>query len=335
VITAITAENVNAYKALFEEATEILMGYDRVKMFDAENNGYYFKNIDALSPELLFEKVESIVDAKSFYDATQTYGMLYVCSRDAAEGFDPIMGITTLEEYFGWIKNLTEVSRKYTALPLGSDVFEINANTRAITIPANFKKNGIAVQSDDLAEVLYFRIDRYFDYMDLNNTEIFIQWETPKGADGKPVKGVSSAYLRDIESEPGKLIFGWALSKDITAYAGTLKFSVRFFQWNDGEEAEGKEMVYSFSTLTASATINPSINLNLKSDNYIVDDCGDRLVERLENSVVIGGAGARPPEFTITDLVPNADGYDVDEHPELLVQAFAPDAGTLTYTWKR
>ena len=67
--------------------------------------------------------------------------------------------------------------------------------------------------------------------MDLNNCDIYIQWETPKDADGKTIKSVSPAYIRDIASEPGKLIFGWALSDVITANPGNLKFSVRFFQW--------------------------------------------------------------------------------------------------------
>ena len=141
-----------------------------------------------------------------------------------------MLGITTLEEYFSWIRNLGNISKKYTVLPLDEDHFEINANTRAINIPASFKKNGVAVQGDDLAEVLYFKIDRYFDYMDLNNCDIYIQWETPKAADGTTIKSASPAYIRDIESEPGKLIFGWALSDAITANSGTLKFSLRFLQ---------------------------------------------------------------------------------------------------------
>lgn len=52
--------------------------------------------------------------------------------------------------------------------------------------------------------------------MDLNNCDIFIQWETPKNAEGKTIRSVSSEYIRDIESKPGKLIFGWALSDQIT-----------------------------------------------------------------------------------------------------------------------
>lgn len=255
-----------------------------------------------------------------------------------------MLGITTLEEYFSWIRNLGNISKKYTVLPLDEDHFEINANTRAINIPASFKKNGVAVQGDDLAEVLYFKIDRYFDYMDLNNCDIYIQWETPKAADGTTIKSASPAYIRDIESEPGKLIFGWALSDAITANSGTLKFSVRFFQWEDPENVKAggdKIIAYSFSTLTAQVLIQPSINFNPEKDEYTVDDVANRLLERLENSQVVGGYAAAVPDFVV-DLVENPQtnkpGYDLnpDTHEfELLVQAFSSDTGAISYTWKR
>ena len=255
-----------------------------------------------------------------------------------------MLGITTLEEYFSWIRNLGNISKKYTVLPLDEDHFEINANTRAINIPASFKKNGVAVQGDDLAEVLYFKIDRYFDYMDLNNCDIYIQWETPKAADGTTIKSASPAYIRDIESEPGKLIFGWALSDAITANSGTLKFSVRFFQWEDPENVKAggdKIIAYSFSTLTAQVLIQPSINFNPEKDEYTVDDVANRLLERLENSQVVGGYAAAVPDFVV-DLVENPQdnkpGYDLNPDTnefELLVQAFSSDTGAISYTWKR
>ena len=54
--------------------------------------------------------------------------------------------ITSLEEYFSYIKELSVLNKiKYTTLPLDEDVFEIDLNTRTITVPAAFAKNGISV----------------------------------------------------------------------------------------------------------------------------------------------------------------------------------------------
>lgn len=342
-ITAIKAENISAYKALFEEASDILSGYKRVRTYDSEVATYYYKDAEAQTAQELFKPETSISDLSTFAKALAKYSILYIKDGEAAEGFEPMLGITTLEEYFSWLRNLGNIDRKYTVLPLDEDHFEINANTRAIAIPASFKKNGVAVQGDDLAEVLYFKIDRYFDYMDLNNTDIYIQWETPKDpATGEVTKSLSPAYIRDIDSEPGKLIFGWALSDAITKNSGTLKFSVRFFQWTDEEKAAtGAETIlaYSFSTLTASVSINAGLNFNLESGEHKVDDVGNRLIQRLENSEIAGGYAAATPIFEKNLDVPNADLiYDLNEETQtfdLLVQAYATDTGAITYTWKK
>lgn len=351
-ITAIKPENIGSYTALFDEAGDILSGYERVRTYNAEIDDYFYRNAAATSFDDLFVKVTSITNLKTFAQALKEHdGVLYVKKLDkdgnpvgVAEGYEPMFKITTLEEYFSWIRNLGNINKKYTVLPLDEDHFEINANTRAINIPASFKKNGVAVQGDDLAEVLYFKIDRYFDYMDLNNCDIYIQWETPKGPDGTTIKSVSPAYIRDIESEPGKLIFGWALSDAITANSGTLKFSVRFFQWEDPENVAAggdKVIAYSFSTLTAQVLIQPSINFNPETDEYKVDDVANRLLERLENSQIAGGYIAAEPQFVV-DLVKDPQegkiGYDLDPDThefELLVQAFSGDTGAISYIWKR
>ena len=223
-------------------------------------------------------------------------------------------------------------------LPIDEDHFEINANTRAIGIPNAFKKNGIAVQGDDLAEIVYFKVDRYFDYMDFNNCDIFIQWETPKGS-GESVKSVSTEYIRDIESEPGKLIFGWAISDALTGASGQLKFSVRFIKWS--VDAEGKKTIdYSFSTLTATVNIQPGLNYNLEDSELNVDDCGDRIIGRLENSVIVGGYQAAEPVYIIdllpiVDLDTDVDGDGVADTYKLMVQAYANDTGAISYSWKK
>lgn len=281
---------------------------------------------------------------QEFAEALTTYNYLYNKVGEPADGFVPEIGITTLEEYYNW---LPEIKRDkegnptvFTKLPLDEAYFEINANTRAITIPAEFKKNGIGVQGDDLAEVVYFMIDRYFDAMDLNNTEIYIEWETPKGKNGAVTKSVSETYLKIIDDElyPGKLIFGWAISDAITKDSGTLKFAVRFVQWANSESAK-KELLYSFNTLTAQVNIAPNLGLDLEKGSYEIDNANDRLLERIEPGEVVGGAQAAVPYF-LTDIVVLNDGYDIgpnhtDGTYTLQVVATADDTGAVSYAWKR
>lgn len=144
-------------------------------------------------------------------------------------------------------------------LPTDEGMFEINANTRSITIPTDFSKNGIGVQGDHLAEIIYFSIDRYFDTTDLYDKEVFIQWESPVG------QGLSLAINKSLTFAPGKVVFGWPLGGDITSQAGNVKFSVRFYEHDE----QNKELNFSFSTLTATVKVNSALDFDIADKDSI------------------------------------------------------------------
>lgn len=195
--------------------------------------------------------------------------------------------ISSLEEYFQNIEQLFDLDPQYIRLPLDEETFDIDLNTRQITIPASFKKAGLGVQGDDLAETVYFRTDRFFDMTDLNETFIVIQWEAPNGK-----KMASPAYFQEVDSETDKLIFGWAVTKSMTAMPGTLKFSVAFIDGEvvntEGDELDVQGLDYRLGTLTS--TINISTGLNIASNGKISFE--DRLValkNRIKNTPILGG----------------------------------------------
>ena len=179
--------------------------------------------------------------------------------------------INSLETYFGKIEELLKSSkagienygRTYTILPLDEEYFEIDTNTRIIKVPEAFRKNGIAVQGDMGAETIYFKVPRYFDAMDLDHTDIYIQWQYTNSQNKNVEQGISHEWVRDIESEDDYLIFGWTLGGRITEEAGTLQFSVRFINGKRDENKKITEISYSLSTLTATALINPGLNFGL------------------------------------------------------------------------
>ena len=262
----------------------------------------------------------------------------------------PEKTISTLEQYFYYLPDLMQLKkegseysetlgRRYAMLPVDEEVFYIDANTRQISVPTSFKRNGIAVQGDEVAEIVYFKINRYFDFMDLNNTEIYIQYEDPKGN-----KDVCQEWVRDIESDPDFLIFGWALRDPITKYDGTLKFSVRFVNWDDDDGT----MIYNFSTTEASASINKSLNITIdaeraESEN---DDVNQMILKRTRKSLVVGADKANIPEYhlTLEDWVKQNEGseeyiYSVDLNTDgtylFKVQAYSTDAGNIDYSWRK
>ena len=168
--------------------------------------------------------------------------------------------ISSLVEYFQHIEQLFDLDPQYVRLPLDEETFDIDLNTRQITVPASFKKAGLGVQGDDLAETVYFKTDRFFDMTDLNETFIVIQWEAPNGK-----KMASPAYFQEVDSETDKLIFGWAVTKSMTSLPGSLKFSVAFVDGEvvnaDGDELDIQGLEYRLGTLTSSININSGLNV--------------------------------------------------------------------------
>ena len=143
----------------------------------------------------------------------------------------------------------------YAMLPVDEPFFEINANTRVITVPDSFRKNGLSIQNDHLAEIVYFKIDRYFDRNDLaNDTNIYIDWKVGKK------EGRSVALWPTTAIDNGYIIFGWGISSDMTAEKGTIQFAVRIESASDNDGISGPDLV--FNTLIASVGINAGLNIS-------------------------------------------------------------------------
>ena len=204
--------------------------------------------------------------------------------KDAADA------ITCLEDYFSFIVELNKINSNYTILPLDEDVFTIDANTRQISVPQSFAQNGISIQGDEISEIVYFKINRFYDSTDLATKNIYIQWTAPSGE-----KGVSVPWVIDIESEPNYIIFGWPLSSAITKQAGNVVFAVRFYSLDENTE----KIDYSFATLTQTAQIKPSLNFdieNLATTGVMVDNANALIANRLVNTI--------PGDSTIEAVAP-------------------------------
>ena len=340
-ITLITKSNAAQYNFLYEQAEKDLKASGAMTEYKLDENQQIIYEHDD-EGNLVYKRDEN--------------DELILDENDQPIPVPVINHITSLEEYFSYIKELSVLNKKkYTPLPLDEDVFEIDLNTRAIVVPPAFVKNGISVQGDEIAEVVYFRCNRYFDAVDLQTRDVFIQWESAgKGEDGKAIKGVSVPWSVDYESEPGYIIIGWPLSTKITSTPGQVKFSVRFYEWNE----DLQQITYSLSTLVQTATIKPGFDYDLKeiiTDGSIIDDARDLILDRFENTVPVNASGqAAEPEIigylvrkgdvTFTVLDPDTkferqclgviNGFTTGDI-ELAVAALSEDAGRLTFEWKR
>lgn len=289
-----------------------------------------------------------------------------------------IRGIASLNEYFQHIVELAGLAigegrsgsdPYFLRVPLDEPFFEINANTRGITVPGELSQVGII--GDKLAEVVFFRIDRYFDAVDLNTRDIYIEWELPDGT-----KGISRDYLRDVQSEKDKIIFGWVIGDELTQQVGTIRFAVRFVEWLDknykvnestGEREQideaitGTELLYSFSSLPATISVSDSLHYSLFEDDEALE-IYSRQTEQNVGTISLYLEPSLPDSTDQTAPIPadtprfirdlnktyyptataaSADkSFDfiinlIDEKLDLDVEAVAEDGGAISYIFGR
>ena len=213
---------------------------------------------------------------------------------------------------------------KYMMLPIDEAPFVINANTRAITAPKI-----VVLQNDQVAEMVIFTIDRFFDYMDLYNAEIYVQWTLP---DGK-TEGATKVEFKDLETEPGKIRFGWPLDSEITSVAGQVKYSVRF--WIKDEIDGEDKVVYSFNTLPSTLTVSPSLQVEINAEEKVNSPLQENIFKRAVRNSQNGGVHAIPlnPTFGEPGLNLPVEASLNGDTLTLKAQAIAGDTGELSYEW--
>lgn len=321
-ITSVNSNNSLEYRGLFEEATKDLKEYAKnllANINEGENQALLLLFINRFPMEIKFTE--------------ETIGNL------TEEEIENIIKISTLNDYFCNIVELTGINPQYVVLPLDEEVFEINANSRAITVPPSFKKNGVGVQGDHTAETVHFVIDRYFDSIDLAAEDIFIaiQYEGPN----KDIHGLDPAVFKDVTTLQNKIIFGWIIDDKVTSVPGNIKFAVHFFKGNL-DEATGRisEVKYSFNTLSAQIAINKAFEFDLSSFDTQRDP-SQLVIDRLTNSKADGAVDAMAPIFVVNlpegkvDLN-TLDRIDTDATTYTFdALAHSPDAGYIEYTWYR
>ena len=173
--------------------------------------------------------------------------------------------IDTLEAYYAHIEEIARnFGGKFLRMPVDEDFLLINNNTREISVnKTSFAKNGIAVEADHLAEIVYFKADRYFDRMDLsqNKMHIEIRWSLLNAKRQVVKYGASQALFIDAESFPGEIVFGWAITRDMCSEAGSLSFSVCFYIGENKAAEEIGLRDYSLNTQIASLPVKAGIGI--------------------------------------------------------------------------
>ena len=153
--------------------------------------------------------------------------------------------ITTLDQLSN-IQAKNPPSNVY--LPFAHNTYDIDLNTRTIRGPSV-----LSVQRDHKSEIIYFKVDRYFDYMDLSNTVCIIEYIVPGDKQRIPYLYVVPYYDTRKYMSESKMIFPWAVGGPATSKSGTIEYAIRFFKV-DGQGKDAK-LVYNLNTLPTTSNI--------------------------------------------------------------------------------
>ena len=183
---------------------------------------------------------------------------------------------TSAEEYKGALKKLQDGTiKKITQLPSDEPRFIIDSNSREITIPDEFTFLG--VKNDANAETIYFEIDRYFDAEDLSKHTIVVQYADTSNVQSNSPIGVDVITDIDITSVPGKIIFGWTISHEVTFKSTEVAFAVRFYSIG-----YNNKFSYSFNTLSKALPVLNTLDVTSSSLNRCANIL-DKWLEDMES----------------------------------------------------
>ena len=165
-------------------------------------------------------------------------------------------------------------------LPFAHNIYDIDLSTRKINGP-----EFISARRDHKSEIIYFKIDRYFDYMDLSNTICVIEYIVPGDTKRIPHIYIVPFYDTSKFISEGKMIFPWSVGGAATSREGTIEYAIRFYRI-DGE-GENRKLVYNLNTLPAKSKILPSIEGDgeiLKAEYDIPAEPYEELIHQVVNN---------------------------------------------------
>lgn len=178
--------------------------------------------------------------------------------------------ITTAEEYYSQLATIQQsngIPEIAVLMPKEEQIFEIDLNSRTIQSP-----EFLSVTTDHTAETIYFKVNRYFDNIDLSTMVAVVQYIIPDELTGMP-KDEGYLYVvpfYDVQTYGGAeyannpyIVFPWCISGSATKNAGTIKYSIRFFKIDDS----GSYFLYNLNTLPTTSQILYGMDIS-KSETF-------------------------------------------------------------------
>lgn len=153
--------------------------------------------------------------------------------------------ITTPKDYYNLYHRIQSENAPSLAvlLPTDEKIYLVDLNARTVEAP-----QFLSVERDHKAEVIYFKVNRFFDFYDLTQAVCVVQYVN---ALGEPRAYVVPYYDIDTLSEDDMILFPWVIDGEATKAGGEIEYSIKFYKLTD----TGKRYLYNLSTIPSKSQI--------------------------------------------------------------------------------
>lgn len=187
--------------------------------------------------------------------------------------------IISTEDYYKYLAYIQSNNRPTIAiLPSSEKVYNIDLKTRQIETPEY-----LSVEHDHKSETVYFKVDRFFDYMDLSQTVCIVQYVT---ADNKARIYAVPFYDVTSYADEEKMLIPWCIDGGATAVAGTVQYSIRFYKVDE----VGQQFLYNLNTRPTKSKVLYGMDVQDINDDYdLAPSVYDEVLAKLnEFSLALG-----------------------------------------------
>lgn len=151
---------------------------------------------------------------------------------------------------------------KYIRIPAEEPIYEINLNTRTIEAPSF-----LGAYKEHNAEILWFKVDRFFDNIDLYGRQNSYDgpdslkrtgncWIQYRNAKKEEFYYAAPMLIYVEEFGADKILIPWVISQDVAGAAGTVEFSFQFFALSEGADGDsGRHLRYIVNTQPAKSKV--------------------------------------------------------------------------------
>ena len=133
-------------------------------------------------------------------------------------------------------------TKKALLLPKDEKIFDVDLESRTINVP-----EFLSVEKDHQAETIFFKFDRYYDYMDVTTKTCVIQYIN---ANGDSFIYPVPWYDTETFGFEKKVLIPWCIQGAATEAAGIVKFAIRFYSIDINHK-----ITYDLNTLVAQGRV--------------------------------------------------------------------------------